>query len=220
MRPKTLTAFLVTLLLCAGYFLPGYSQDLKPTKLPEPKIDQSKSLVLALKDRKSTREFGSGTLSQQQLSNLLWAAWGINRPDSGKRTAPSALNSQEIDVYVSTAEGAYRYDAKANVLVPVAAGDIRDLTGTQPYVKDAAVNLVYVADFSKMGGREEGSKIVTSAANTGFIAQNVYLYCAAEGLAAVFRAGIDKDKLSQAMKLRPEQKITFAQSVGLPKLEK
>ena len=166
------------------------------------------------------REFGSGPLSQQQLANLLWAAWGINRPDSGKRTAPSALNHQEIDVYVSTAEGAYRYDPKGNALIPIASGDIRALTGTQPYVADAAVNLVYVADLSKMGDREDASKIPTAAANTGFIAQNVYLYCASEGLATVFRARIDKDKLAQALKLRPDQKITYAQSVGLPKTGK
>ncbi len=171
MRTKTLIAFLAALFFCAGFFLPAYSQDIKPIKLLEPKIDHSKSLVQALKDRKSTREFDSKTLSQQELSNLLWAAWGINRPDSGKRTAPSALNHQEIDVYVVSAEGAYRYDPKNHAMIPIASGDIRPFTGTQPFAADAAVNFVYVADFSKMGDREEASKIPTAAANTGFIAQ-------------------------------------------------
>ena len=94
-----------------------------------------------LSDRKSTREFGPGTLSPQTLSNLLWAAFGINRPD-GRRTAPSAMNWQEVSIYVATPEGVYIYDAKDNVLSPVLAGDFRAATGTQSFVKDAAVNLV------------------------------------------------------------------------------
>ena len=104
-----------------------------------------------LKDRKSAREFGPGTLSPQTLSNLLWAAFGINRPD-GHRTAPSAMNWQEVSIYVATAEGVYIYDAKANALNPVLPGDFRAATGTQSFVKDAAVNLVYVSDLSKTGG--------------------------------------------------------------------
>ncbi len=217
MRIRTTIVALACLVFFTGFVLFAYAQEVKPIKLPEPKIDQAKSLVQALKDRKSSREFGAGTLPLQTLSNLLWAGFGINRPDSGRRTAPSAKNWQEIEVYVATAQGMYLYDAKGNTLVPVVSGDVRALCGVQPFVKDVAVNLVYVADMKKT---EEVKGLDTTAltfADTGFIAQNVYLYCAAEGLPAVFRVLIDRQKLGEAMKLRPDQKIVASQSVGLPK---
>jgi SagB-type dehydrogenase family enzyme len=217
MKTKKFIAIAGSLIICLSLLLPAFAEEMKPIQLPEPKLDQSKSLVQALKDRKTTREYASGGLSPQVLSNLLWAAFGINRPDSGRRTAPSAYNKQEIDVYVATAEGAYVYDPKGNALVPVASGDLRQLTGTQSYFKEAAINLVYVADLTKMAEADEAARLLLAAADTGFIAENVYLCCASEGLATVFRAGIDKPKLADALKLRPEQKITFAQTVGLPK---
>jgi SagB-type dehydrogenase family enzyme len=170
-----------------------------------------------LKDRKSSREFSIEKLPIQVLSNLLWAAFGINRPDLGKRTAPSAVNWQEIDIYVAAADGLYLYDAKAHMLNPVLSEDIRALTGRQPFVKEAPLNLVYVADFSRMGKATNEDKEFYSAADTGFIAQNVYLYCASEGLATIVRALIDRPALGKVMKLRPDQKITLAQSVGYPK---
>ena len=212
-----LIAVVVSLAFCASLLLPAFGQEMKPIQLPDPKLDQSKSLVQALTDRKTSREFAAGSLPLQTVSNLLWAAFGINRPDGGKRTAPSAYNKQEINIYVATAEGAYLYDPKSNALLLVAAKDLRALTGTQSYFKDAAVNLVYVADLARMNESPEGDKMYLTAANTGFIAENVYLYCASAGLATVFRAGIDKPKLAEALKLRPEQRITFAQTVGLPK---
>ncbi len=220
MRAKIVVAILASLILSAGLLAQAFADELKPIQLLAPKLDASKSLAQALKDRKSLREYSSGDLPLQTLSNLLWAAWGINRPDAGKRTAPSSFNKQEIDVYVTTSVGAYRYDPKGNALVPVASGDIRALTGTQSYFKDAAINLVYVADLSKVADAEEPVKMYTAAADTAFIAQNVYLYCASEGLATVFRAGIDKPKLAEALKLKPDQRITFAQTVGLPKSAK
>jgi nitroreductase len=207
----------VSLIFCTGILVPAFGQDMKPIQLPEPKLDKSKPLMQTLKDRKTTREFSSGNLSQQTLSNLLWAAFGISRPDSGRRTAPSALNRQEIDVYVATAEGTYLYDPKGNALVPVASGDLRSLTGTQSYFEAAAVHLVYVADLAKMGEGEEAGKMFLAAADTGFIAENVYLFCSSEELATVFRVSIDKPKLGEALKLSPEQRITGAQTVGLPK---
>jgi SagB-type dehydrogenase family enzyme len=219
MRMRTVAAIGASLILCTGLLAQAFADELKPIQLPAPKLDTGKSLVQALTERKSQREFSSGALSQQVLSNLLWAAWGINRQDKDKRTAPSSFNRQELDVYVTTTDGAYRYDPKGNALVPVASGDIRALTGTQSYFKDAAINLVYVSDLSKMDG-EEAAKMYTTAADTGFIAQNVYLYCASEGLATVFRAGIDKPKLAEALKLKPDQRITFAQTVGFPKSAK
>jgi SagB-type dehydrogenase family enzyme len=168
-----------------------------------------------LSDRKSTREFGPGTLSPQTLSNLLWAAFGINRPD-GRRTAPSAMNWQEVSIYVATPEGVYIYDAKDNALNPVLAGDFRAATGTQSFVKDAAVNLVYVSDLSKTDNVSSEAEMYT-AADVGFIAQNVYLYCASEGLVTVVRASIDKPALAKTLNLQATQKIILAQSVGYPK---
>jgi nitroreductase len=220
MRTRTVIVSLACLVCFTCLVFIAHAQEGKPIQLPEPKLDQSKSLVQALKDRKSVREFGEGSLPLQTLSNLLWAGFGINRPDSGRRTAPSARNWQEISVYVATAQGMYLYDAKANTLVPVVSGDIRALTGVQPFVKNAAVNLVYVADVTKMADVERLDRMWLAWADTGFIAQNVYLYCASEGLATVFRALIDREKLGEAMKLRPDQKIIGSQSVGLPKAGK
>jgi len=161
-------------------------------------------------------------LSEQTLSNLLWAAFGINRPESGRRTAPSALNWQETDIYVFTEQGAYLYDAKENSLQPVAAGDNRGETGSiiQPFVKKASVNLVYIVDagrtglMGKMMSTEERDMFSDTA--VGFISQNVYLYCASEGLATVVRGLVDRESLTELLKLRPEQRIILAQSVGYP----
>jgi len=184
--------------------------------LPKPQTGGGAPLMKVLKERKSLRTFDSEKLSAQVMSNMLWAAFGVNRPESGKRTAPSAVNRQEMDIYVATADGLYFYDATAHALKPILQEDVRALTGTQPYVKDAPVNLVYVADYSRMGQATDEQKVFYSAAATGFISQNVYLYCASEGLATVVRASIDKPALGKAMKLGPNQKITLAQSVGYP----
>jgi nitroreductase len=180
-------------------------------------MDIGTPLMQALKDRKSSRAFSKQMLPNQVLSNMLWAAFGANRPESGRRTAPSARNWQEIDIYVATTDGVSLYDAEAHALIPVLAEDIRALTGQQPFVQEAPVNLVYVADFSRMGDAEKDVKVFLSAADTGFVSQNVYLYCASEGLATVVRGLIDRPALEQAMKLRPEQKVTLSQSVGYPK---
>jgi len=192
-------------------------QELKPVQLLEPQMDTGRPLMQVLKDRRSSREFSTETLPKQVLSNMLWAAFGVNRPDSGKRTAPSAMNWQEIDIYVATADGLYLYDAKKHALKPVLAEDIRALTGRQPFVQEAPVNLVYVASFSRMGEAKVDDKVFYSAANTGFIGQNVYLYCASEGLATVVRGLVDRQALSKVMRLRPDQRVILAQSVGYPK---
>jgi hypothetical protein len=203
--------------LCAVFIaFTAFAQDMKPIQLPEPKLDQNKSLVQALKDRKTTREYG-GELSPQTLSNLLWAAFGVNRPDSGKRTAPSAKNWQEIDLYVATAQGTYLYDPKGNALVPVVMEDIRPQTYTQvERFKDAPINLVFVADLAKTD-LDEVVAMPLVAMDTGFIAENVYLFCASEGLPTAFRVSIPKDVLAQTLKLRQNQRIMGAQSVGLHK---
>jgi len=190
--------------------------ELKSIQLPKPQTNGGKPLMQALKDRKTSRKFSSEQLPVQILSNMLWAACGVNRED-GKRTAPTAMNKQEIDVYVAMAEGLYLYDAKTNILVGVLAGDIRAATGKQPFVKDAPVNLVFVADFAKMGNIPVNQKEFYSATDTGYISQNVYLYCASEGLATVVRGSIDKPALAEAMELRADQKIILAQTIGYPK---
>ena len=193
----------------------GLAQELKPVQLPRPQTDIGRPLMQVLKDRRSTRTFSSEPLPGQLVSNLLWAAFGINRPESGGRTAPSASNRQEIDIYIATAEGLYIYDAKGNRLNPVIHDDVRAQTGIQPFVKDAPVNLVYVADLAR-AGTDSAERDMDMAADTGFIAQNVYLFCASEGLATVFRGSIDRHALSKAMRLRPNQRIILAQTIGYP----
>jgi len=183
--------------------------------LPPAKTDGGKPLMQVLNARHSTREFGDQKLSPQVLSNLLWAAFGVNRTD-GKRTAPSAVNWQEIDIYVTLPEGAYVYDAKANRLNLVAGEDLRAATGAQPFVGTAALNLVYVADMAKAKTSPENQQIWVPA-DAGFIAQNVYLFCASEGLVTVVRGMVPRDTLAKQLKLRPDQKIILAQSVGYPK---
>lgn len=185
-------------------------------QLPPPRKEGGKPLFQVLNERKSAREFSPEKLPLPVLSNLLWAASGINRA-TGQRTAPSASNKQEIDIYVATAEGLYLYEAKEHQLKQILAEDIRALAGTQPFVKDAPVNLIYVADLTKAGRTKPEDIEFYSGTNTGFIAQNVYLFCASEGLATVVRASIDRPALAKAMKLRPDQKIALAQSVGYPK---
>lgn len=210
----SLRSLALALLLYPTFALP---QGLKPLELPAPQTSGGKPLMQALKDRHSSREFGPEKLSGQVLSNLLWAAFGVNRPDSGKRTAPSAMNWQEIEIYVATSEGLYVYEAKANRLNQILAQDVRAATGTQSYVKDAPVNLVYVADLSKTGRANEEERNMYTAADTGLIAQNVYLFCASEGLATVVRGSIDRPALAKVMNLRPDQKIVLAQTVGYPR---
>jgi nitroreductase len=193
-----------------------FAVEQKPIQLLKPQMGSGSSFMQLLGRRMSSREFGPEPLPPEVLSNMLWAAFGINRPD-GRRTAPTASNRQEIDIYVAAPNGLYLYDGRANLLNPILAEDIRGTTGLQPYVKDAAVNLVYVADYSRMGTAADDVKLFLSSADTGFISENVYLYCASEGLATVVRANIDRIALATAMKLRPEQKIVLAQSVGYPK---
>ncbi len=188
-----------------------------PLRLPSPKMDGGMPLMQALNARHSEREFGAEKLSPQALSNLLWAAWGMNRPD-GHRTAPSASNKQEIEIYVTLPDGAFVWDAKTNTLNPVAAGDLRGATGTQPFPATAALNLVYVADMSKAGRpATDPQQAMNVGADAGAIMQNVYLFCASEGLVSVVRASVPKDALAKQLKLRDTQLIVLAQSVGYPK---
>ncbi|MCK4641983.1 MAG: SagB/ThcOx family dehydrogenase [Candidatus Marinimicrobia bacterium] len=192
------------------------SQTTYDIQLLPPAFKNNATLMQALQNRKSTRSYIEKELSLQQLSDLLWAANGVNREASGKRTAPTAHDEREIDVYVATAKGLYLYDADNHFLTLVLKEDIRALTGKQKFVKKAAVNLVFVADYDKIRGKRK-SKDFCSATDTGFISQNVYLYCAAEGLATVVRGWVNRERLAKKMGLRKEQKIILAQTVGYAK---
>jgi nitroreductase len=207
---RTTQALCLTFSLLTGSL---FAQDIN---LPAPQKTGGMPLMDALAKRSTSRAFDSKDLSAQQLSSLLWAAFGINRPD-GKRTAPSANNKQATDVYVLLRTGAYVYDAKANKLEPVLPEDLRKLGGTQDFVTNAPVTLVFVADLSKMGDGSVESKRNTANVNVGYISQNVYLFCASEGLATGARGSVDRAALGSKMKLRPDQLIILAQSVGYPK---
>lgn len=193
------------------------AEPLNPVPLPKPRTEGGMPLMQALKNRSTSRAFSPERLPPQVLSNLLWAAFGVNRPDGGKRTAASAMNWQEIDIYVALADGLYRYEAAGHRLEPVVSGDLRALTGRQSFVAEAPVNLIYVADLSRMGKASKEERDLYSAADAGLISQNVYLFCASEGMATVVRGAIDRDALARAMRLRPDQKIILAQSIGYPK---
>lgn len=193
------------------------AQELTAVQLPAPQTEGGKPLMQALKLRSTSRAFAVEPLPKQTIANLLWAAWGINRPQEGKRTAPSARNWQEIDVYVVMASGAYLYDAVGNVLKPVASGDLRALTGGQDFVKTAPLILVFVADPGRMKGSTADMQQAYAWGDAAFVSQNVYLFCASEGLATGVRAMIDRPPLAKALKLADNQIIVFAQCVGYPK---
>ena len=185
-------------------------------QLPPPQKTGGMPLMEALSNRKSTRNLSDRELSAQVLSNLLWAAYGYNRPEEMKRTAPSAMNVQNISIYVAQADGFYLYDAKNQSLRLILNQDIWGQTGQQNFVKNAALNLVYVADVSSM--RDSGDKaLMYSYAHTGFISQNVYLFCASAGLGTVVRDMINRDVLRKTMKLNDNQYLILSQSVGYPK---
>jgi hypothetical protein len=184
--------------------------------LPAPQKTGGMPLMEALAKRFTARAFATNELSSQQISSLLWSAFGVNRPD-GKRTAPSASDRRETDVYVLLKSGAYVYSAASNRLDLVAAEDIRALGGTQAFVKDAPVTLVFIADLAKMGAGSDDNKKNTANIDVGYISQNVYLFCASEGLVTGARGSVDRTTLGPKLKLRPDQMIILAQSVGHPK---
>ncbi len=195
-----------------------YAQNITSIQLPQPQTEIGKPLMQALKLRQSQRSFDNKSLSMQEISNLLWAANGINRPESGKRTSPSARNCQEIDVYVVLKDGAFFYDAKQNELLTITENDIRPLCGVQEFVESAPVNLIFVSDFDRIKSNDsEETKLMWTSAAAGFCIQNVYLYCASQELACVVRGLVDKTKLAGALKLKSSQRIILTQTVGYPK---
>lgn len=213
MKRYSFISLLVVTFLIFTFILSA--DEMKMIKLNKPDISKKPVLEILAK-RQSLREYSAKPLPVEVLSELLWAAWGINR-ENGKRTAPSAMNMQEIDLYVVMAEGSYFYDAKENVLIPVVMKDLREATGMQPFVKEAPLNIVMVGDFAKITRGSEQEKIVFASMDASFISENIYFYCAAEGLSTVVRAMVDRDELAKALNLRPEQKVILAQTIGYPK---
>lgn len=209
---------LFSVLLLSATLLPlpdAGANDASPVALPAPNLDGGKPLMQALKHRRTTRDFSPAPLPLPVLSELLWAGAGINRPETGHRTVPSAMNSQEVDVYVATAGGLSIYEPKAHVLQPVAAADIRARTGGQEFVKIAPVALIYVADYARMKKPKPEDRERYAMIDAGFMVQNVYLYCASAGLAAVVHE-TDREGLREALRLRPDQQVLIAQAVGFP----
>jgi len=186
------------------------------TRLPPPRTEGGGTLTEALQLRRSTREFSHKPISQQLLSDLLWAAFGVNRPGEGGRTAPSAYNHQEIDIYVFVATGVYRYAAKEHALETLAEGDFRALTGAADFARTAPVSLVYVADHSKCVKARAWEVEKHAYVDTGFIGQNVYLFAASESLGSVFHESVDRGAVAEKLGLRRDQQVTFAQAIGYP----
>jgi len=149
------------------------------------------------------------------LSDLLWAAWGINRQDIGKRTAPSWKNFQEIGIYVATKDGVRQWDEKRNVLDPVSDVDVRGLTQNKSFVTVVPLMLLYIADYDKMDAPKKDKRFI-SGTDSGFISQNVYLHCASEGLSTVVMGAIDRKKMRKALKLKRNLHIIHCQAVGYP----
>ena len=184
--------------------------------MPPPRNDGGQPLFRALKLRRSTREYSDRKLPPQVLSDLLWAAFGINRP-SGDRTAPYWRHVMVIDVYAAMEDGVWLYEPKTHALLPHLPDDIRTATGLQDFVGTAPLNLVYVAHGERMTDVSPEERRLYASVDTGFIGQNVYLFCASEGLATVFRAAVDYAKLTRLMRLPEQQFVTFAQTVGYPR---
>lgn len=184
--------------------------------LPPPETEGGNPLMDLLKKRQSKREFSDRPLPPQILANLLWATIGVNRPESGKLTVPNSRERHEIDLFVITAEAAYRYDNKQHALATLLRKDIRALAGKQDFVALAPLNLVYVADYAKMPELNKEQQLVYGSTDAGFSVQNAYLFCTSAGLSTVVRGSIDREALGEALGLGPQQRIILAQSVGYP----
>ena len=227
MDRRTFLGILSAIPMLVGTALDSVSMDLQTITLPKPEKDGGKTILAALQERRTIRDISPEKLPRQMLSNLLWAAFGINRENAafGKpgRTAPSASNSQEIDLYIAMSEGVYLYEPVPHCLTPVVAGDFRARAGRRGGAT-APVNIFYVVDLTRYDlgpgqpDRSIGDPEVQKSyyyTDTGFVAQNVYLFAASQGLAAWFH-NCDRENTVKEFKLRPDQRVLFAQSVGYP----
>jgi SagB-type dehydrogenase family enzyme len=207
----------LSLLLFSAILGNLYSQDLKSIMLNSPDKTRGLPVMQALAKRASATVFTGEKLKLQDLSDLLWAANGINRPELKKRTAPSAMNAQDIDIYVFMAEGVYLYNAAANLLDPVVAGDQRLLVaGRQAEVANASVFLVMVSDISRFPGSDEAMKLSLAAMDAGLVSQNISLFCAGTGLSTRPRATMDNVKIKEILKLKDSQHLMLNNPVSYP----
>jgi nitroreductase len=215
-RRQASSGILASAALAAGSSTVTVAQELKPLDLPPPRGGGGERLTAALKLRRSTREYSDRPLPVQVLSDLLWAAFGINRP-SGDRTAPYWRHVMVMDIYVAMADGVWLYEPKVHTLLPHLKDDIRAQTGLQDFVATAPLNLVYVAHGERMVDVSAEERRLYASVDAGFIGQNVYLFCASEGLATVFRGAVDYPRLARTLQLPDQQFVTFAQTVGYPR---
>jgi len=191
------------------------AQVIETVPLPPVQKTGGMPLMEAFQLRKSQRSFSSKELPPQQLSNLLWAAYGINRPD-GFRTVPAAKNWYEYDIYVLKSDGWFLYEVSKHTLLKMGNEDLRIYGGTQDFVKAAPVILVYVADFGRMNDTTDELRKFFSAVDVGYISQNVYLWSASEGFATIILGQVDKLKVHEVLKLKPTQQVILSQPVGYP----
>lgn len=191
------------------------------TKLPEPQKELDFPLMRAIELRRTKRKWKVDNLSEQEISNILWVACGITHKETkrskSRRTAPSACNSKEIKVYIALFNGLFLYDEKNHQLIKILSEDIRNDIGTQKMMHSAPLGLIYVSDFSRLKTflfKDDSRKWFTSTADTGFISQNVYLYCAAANLSTAILSLIDREKLHELMRLNENEKIVYTQVIG------
>lgn len=205
------------LTVCCLFSLTGRGQEQKEIKLNTPDKERGVTVMKAFEQRKSDREFANKELSLQDLSDLLWAANGVNRPESGKRTAPSAMNRQDVDIYVCRADGAFLYDAMNSVLKPVSSADLRPFVAdAQAWAATAPVCLVLVSDISKFGG-EGQRQMMTGAIDAGIVSQNIAIFCAGTGLVTIPRMSMNQEKLRSGLKLKDSQQLFLNNPVGYAK---
>lgn len=202
--------------LLLAFFLFGstlFAQTDSEILLPKPQTEGGMPLMTALQNRKTVREISPELLSEQQLSNLLWAAWGQNRQD-GRRTAPSARNMQEIDLYVLKADGAFRFDPTRHALIPIIKEDIRVLSAKAEFAQKAPVMILFVVNYDRQPMPGKSLKKRYAAVDAGFIGQNIYLYAASENLATVFLGQINPKEAGEKLKLTADQEVIYGQVIG------
>jgi SagB-type dehydrogenase family enzyme len=210
--------FILILFIAFSFCLSLFASNAAPIKLNAPDKDRGLTIMKALAVRASVREWNGKPLEIGDLSDLLWAANGINRPDKNMRTAPSYRNAQDISLYVLLKDGAYLYDPKENILSPIAAGDFRAAAaGGQKSVKNSGAVVVLVSDLSKIQAKDKCEKIKWAAVDAGIVVENICLFCAATGLVTVPRATMDTEKLRTILKLKDTQEPLMNNPVGYGK---
>lgn len=219
MRPRITTPLLIaaSVLAASTLFSAPLAFAQQSNALPAARMEGGMPLMTALAKRQSIRAYSERPLSHETLSNLLWAAYGINRREAGERTAPSWRGSKEIDIYVATPQAVLLYDSARHALNHVMNGDIRAATGRQPFPATAPIVLIYVADRTRMAQAPEQEQYLYAHVDAAFIGQNVYLFAASEGLGTAVLGNVEKGELAKTMKLRSNQILTFTQPVGYPK---